>query len=91
MSHVTQLHSTTPEKLQETILKGIQDQINDLKKSFQPKEPEEYLTRAEVAQLLKVDISTIHNWGKAGKLKRYGLGNRVYYKRSEVEQAIQKL
>ena len=65
--------------------------LQELKKEFQPKEPEEYLSRAEVAKLLKVDISTIHNWGKSGKLKRHGLGNRVYYKRSEVEQAIQEL
>ena len=91
MSNVTQLHNTTPEKIQESILKGIQAQINDLKKSYQPKEPEEYLTRAEVSKLLKVDISTVHNWSKAGKLQRHGLGNRVYYKRSEVERAIIKL
>lgn len=65
--------------------------IQELKKEFQPKEPEEYLTRLEVAKMLKCDISSVHNWGKAGKLKRHGLGNRVYYKRSEVEQAIIEL
>ncbi|WP_026935165.1 helix-turn-helix domain-containing protein [Christiangramia echinicola] len=91
MSNVTQLYNTTPEKLQESILKGIQAQLNDLKKSYQPKEPEEFLTRAEVAKMLKVDISTVHNWTKAGKLQRFGLGKRVYYKRSEIEKAIIQL
>lgn len=90
MSQV-QFIQTTPEQLQEAILQGIKQQLEQLKKHFQPKEPEEYLSRAEVAKLLKVDISTIHNWGKAGKIKRYGLGNRVYYKRSEVEKSIVEL
>jgi len=86
-----QFIQTTPEQLQEAILQGVKKQLEELKKEYQPREPEEYLSRAEVAKLLKVDISTIHNWGKAGKLKRHGLGNRVYYKRSEVEQAIIEL
>ena len=91
MSNVTQLHNCTPEQLQEAILRGVKQELEELKKQYQPKQPEEYLSRAEVAELLKVDISTVHNWGKAGKLKRHGLGNRVYYKRSEVEQAIVEL
>ena len=86
-----QFIQTTPEQLQEAILQGVKKQLEELKKEYQPREPEEYLSRAEVAKLLKVDISTIHNWGKAGKLKRHGLGNRVYFKRSEVEQAIIEL
>ena len=90
MSQV-QFIQTTPEQLQEAILQGIKQQFDQFNKQFQPKEPEEYLSRAEVAKLLKVDISTIHNWGKAGKIKRYGLGNRVYYKRSEVEKSIVEL
>ena len=91
MNNVTQLHNTSPEQLQEAILQGVKNQLEELKQSYQPKEPEEFLSRAEVAKLLKVDISTIFNWGKAGKIKRYGLGNRVYYKRSEIERAIIQL
>ena len=91
MTNVTQLHNTTPEQLQDAILQGVKQQLEELKKQYQPKEPEEYLSRAEVAKWLKVDASTVHNWGKAGKIKRYGLGNRVYYKRSELERAIIQL
>ncbi|MGY5846624.1 helix-turn-helix domain-containing protein [Salegentibacter sp. HM20] len=78
----------TPEQLQEAILEGIRLQLESLKKDFQPKEPVELLTRTEVAELLKVDLSTIHNWGRSGKLKRHGLGNRVYFKRSEIEASL---
>ena len=34
---------------------------------------------------------TIHNYTKKGKLISHGLGHRVYYKRSEVENSIIKI
>ena len=61
-----------------------------LSAQFQPKEPTEYLTRSEVCKLLKIDMSSLHRWRKEGKIPSYGLGNRVYFKRSEVEQIINK-
>jgi excisionase family DNA binding protein len=86
-----QLIQITPDELQQEIISGMRAEIDKLKKEFQPKEPTEYLTRQQVKELLNVDISTIHNWTKRGKLKSYGLGNRVYYKRSEVESGIKPL
>ncbi|MDX8339389.1 helix-turn-helix domain-containing protein [Draconibacterium sp. IB214405] len=86
-----QFISTILDELNQPLKDQIQDGFKEVKRQFQPKEPEEYLTRNEVKDLLKVDLSTIHNWTKRGKLKAYGIGNRVYYKRSEVEQAIKPL
>ena len=86
-----QFISVTPEQLENAILAGVKIQIDQLKKEFQPKEPTEYLTRNEVKKLLNVDLSTVHNWTKKGKLKSYGIGSRVYYKRHEVEQSIKPL
>lgn len=86
-----QLIQITPEQLEAKILKGVQSQIDDLKKHFQPKEPNVYLTRQEVATLLSVDISSVHNYTKRGILKSYGIQGRVFYKRSEVEASLQPL
>ncbi len=66
----------------------IRNQLNDLKNSFEPKAPTEWLTRNEVKEMLKCDLSTVHNWTKKGKLKKYCIGDRTYYKRSEVESAL---
>lgn len=66
----------------------IRSQLKDLKNSFQPKIPTEFLTRNEVAKMLKCDLSTVHNWTTKGKLKKYCIGNRTYYKRAEVESAL---
>ncbi len=58
-----------------------------LPKEFEPSK-EAYLTRHEVAEMFKCDISTVDNWRKSGILKAYGLGARVYYKKSEIESAM---
>lgn len=55
---------------------------------FQPVQPTEYLTRSEVCKLLKIDLSTLHRWRKEGHIPSYGFGNRVYFKRSEVDHII---
>lgn len=85
--NATLIHEITYEELL-SLFEGLQNQISELKQSFEPKAPTEYLTRNEVAEMLKCDLSTLWNWAKKGKLIPYGIGNRVYYKRSEVENAI---
>ena len=87
MKNSTLVHDLTPDQII-NLFKGLQSQISDLKQNFEPKVPIEYLTRAQVAEMLKIDLSTIHNWCKKGKLKPMGIGNRVYFLRSQVEAAI---
>ncbi|MFB9056664.1 helix-turn-helix domain-containing protein [Mariniflexile ostreae] len=86
-----QLISVTPEQLQNAIIEGVKTQLQDLKKHFEPKTPNEYLTRVEVAELLKINLATVHNWTKKSILISYQIGGRVYYKRNEVENAIVEL
>lgn len=81
----------SPEQLQNEINAGVKRQLDDFLKHFTPKQPNEYLTRQEVAQMFNVDISTVHNWSKSGKLNPLGLGSRVYFLRSEVEASLKPL
>ncbi len=83
-----QLIQISAEQLKNAIVEGVNEQLVRLEQTFQPKEPEELLTRNEVKDLLKVDLSTVHNWTKKGILTSYGIGNRVYYKRSEIEAIL---
>jgi hypothetical protein len=80
-----------PEQLQNAIIEGVKLQLDDFKKNFEPKTPTEYLTRQETADLLKVDLSTIHNYTKRKILQSWGIQGRVYFKRSEIEKSIVKL
>jgi excisionase family DNA binding protein len=85
-----QFIGTTPAELVHEIKNVIIPELKEeLSKEFQPKQPTEYLTRTEVCKLLKIDLSTLHRWTKSGKLDAYGIGNRVYYKRSEIESYLE--
>jgi len=86
-----QFIQTTPEQLKSEITEGVKNQLTEFLKHYQPKQPNEYLTRQEVAQMFNVDLSTIHNWCKSGKLKPLGLGARVYFLRSDIEQSLTPL
>ncbi len=87
MKNSTILHEISPDQLASSF-EGLRNQLTELRQSFEPKKPTEYLTRNEVAEMLKCDLSTIHNWTKKGKLIPYGIGNRVYYRRDQVESSL---
>jgi excisionase family DNA binding protein len=87
-----QITQLSPEQFEETINKAVRSQIEILRRDISPKsEPIVYLTRKEVSDLLKIQLSTLHSWVKKGKLKPYGIGNRVYFKKSEIEEALRPL
>ena len=79
----------TPVELKELIQETIKCAFREFAKDFQPKEPTEYLTRKEVQKMLNINMSTLHHWTKQGKLKAYGIGARIYYKRHEVDEALE--
>lgn len=49
-----------------------------------------FLSRTEVAKLLKISLPTLHEWTKLEWLQSYKIGNRVLYKIDEIEEAIRK-
>ncbi|UOU98989.1 helix-turn-helix domain-containing protein [Chryseobacterium daecheongense] len=86
-----QFIGTTPTDLIQEIKKEIIPELKEqLKEEFQPKEPTSYLTRNEVCEMLHIDLSTLHRWRKEGTLIAYGLGNRIYFKRNEIDEFINR-
>jgi len=85
------LFQGTPEDFQQPIIKTIQKEFEVLKAEFQPKSPDEYLGRQQVADMLHIDLSSVHNWRKKGVLKAYQIGGRVLFKRSEISAKIIEL
>ena len=86
-----QFIQTTPQELQQQINEGIKIQLQEFLKHFAPIQTKEYLTRSDVAKMFSVDISTVSNWQKSGKLKPLGISGRVYFLRSEVEASLKPL
>jgi predicted DNA-binding transcriptional regulator AlpA len=80
------------EKQTETILKGVKDQLAELKKELAPKEPEELLKPAKVSELFQVSLTTIYEWSKpeVGLLKPFKMGNRTFFLRSQIMETLLK-
>ena len=86
-----QFISITPEQLQNSIIEGVKSQLEELKKFYKPQEPNTYLTRNEVAEMLSVDLSTVHNLCKRSILQKMKIGGRILFLRSQVESQIIKI
>ena len=86
-----QFYSVTPEQLSNAIIEGVNSQLENFKKHFEPKQPKTYLSRAEVSKMLNVSFVTLNKWNKSGKLKAVGIGGRVLYRQSDIDNAIVEL
>lgn len=86
------LQGTTPEELVQLISEGVKNQLREFKKELNTTtSEEELLTREETCNLLKINSSTLWAWTNKGKVKAYGIANRRYYKRSELNEALIEL
>ena len=83
--HKTNTFETTKDQLVASVVNELK---NELK---QATFTEQYLTREEVSELLKISLSTIHNWTKRRILHPYQIGGRVYFKASDIESSMIKL
>lgn len=81
------LNGITLEQLAEALKPLLQSPTtNELK------QPENrLLTREETCKLLSINKTSLWKHTKSGKLKSYGIGNRVYYKHDEVLFAVKPL
>lgn len=64
--------------------------IKEIEERTQPKEPEEYLTAKETQKILSISHATLWRWKNNGIVKAYGIKNRVYFKRSEIAEILDK-
>lgn len=73
----------------EKLLKGMNDVMNlkPIKESF---EDIDLMDMEETLSILKVSKMTIHNWKKAGIIKSYKMGRKIYFKKSELIEAMKR-
>lgn len=81
-----QFIATTPEKLKNDIVKELTDKIKDI--VGEREDHDKLLTREEAAEFLSINLTTLGVWTKNKTLKAYGMHKRVYYKKSELLEAL---
>lgn len=69
---------------------AVKQEIASLKAILipEPRERKELVTRKETAELFDVTLPTIHDWIKKGYIHPYKLGNRTYFKMSELMEVL---
>lgn len=85
------LQSLNTADLTQLIKDGVKSQLEDFKETFNTHNPDELLTREETCKYFQIDSSTLWHWTNKGKVTAYGIGNRRYYKRSELNESLTPL
>jgi excisionase family DNA binding protein len=74
------------DKFQERLEKVLKESKNQVP-VISPN-PLKYISRTEVAKLLKISLPTLNEWTKEGLLTSYRISRRIFYKPEEVEKAL---
>jgi hypothetical protein len=87
MNSATILHNLSPEDITKQF-KRLEELILKIASTEKSNAMIEFVTREEVAKILKCDLSTVHNWTVKGYLKKYYMGGgKILYKLQEVLDA----
>lgn len=88
MADAIMVHNLDVQQLKEIINTTVKNQLSDVFEALKREKNETLLTREETYRLLKIDSTTLWYWTRDGKLKCYAIGNRRYYKKSEVLECL---
>lgn len=79
----------TTEQLGDLIEEKLSKRLEVFEKKLSSKKSnDELLTRKQAAKFLDIDVSTLYLWVKKNKVKAHGIGNRRYFKRSELIECL---
>jgi hypothetical protein len=80
----------TPSELTNLINESISTHIDSLKEklSNSNKEESEFITRQNTADFFKISLVCLHDWVNKGIVCPYKMGNRTYFKRSELVETL---
>ena len=87
-----QMIQVTPNELANLISESVKSQIQELINATnkeQLKDENDLLSRKETAEFFKVSLVSIHSWMKDGIIKPYKVGNRTYFKKSELINVVE--
>ncbi len=88
MEETVMVHNIGVQQLSEIIRSTVKEELNDVFEALKREKNETLLSREETYRFLKIDSTTLWYWTKANKLKCYAIGNRRYYKKSEVLECL---
>jgi excisionase family DNA binding protein len=84
------LHTTPMKDFKFMIGEVVREQLETLIPKTEPQE-QFYLTRNEAAAKLRVTVSTLDKYAKAGIVQSYKVGGRIRFKSAELDKAFEQV
>lgn len=85
------IYNLSPDEFKESIRSIVKELVPKQKNKLEKlPSTDELLTVDETLKLLKCSKQALWNWRKNGILPSYRLGNRVYYKKSDIFNKLVK-
>ena len=72
-------------------IKAIVNEVIQSSDFNKPHESDKIFTRTETSELLNVSFVTLNKWNRLGVLPAYSVGTRVYYKSTDVQNAMKRV
>lgn len=80
----------TPDELRQTIYEAVGAALRERERSGTTEAQCDPLLKVDDAvRLLDVTRQTLRKWERLGRLKAVRIGRRVYYRRSDIDKALQ--
>ena len=77
-------------ELTEQISDKLLGKLKSYLKDKQFEETDVFVTRQEAADFFSINLSTLWNWTRKGKVKCYAIGCRRYYNKKELIQVLKQ-
>jgi excisionase family DNA binding protein len=85
------LQGISLDEFKELLVETVASRFNVSEVQSKVQSTQKYLSRVEVAKLLKISLPTLNEWSKLGHLQSYRIGNRVLYKATEIDESLSKV
>ncbi len=85
---VERVVKTAMNELEERLVEKLEKQTAKPPIIEREKSKTVFIKRIEAAKLLRVNVSTIDDWTKAGFLRSHRIGGRVYYTQADLDEAM---
>ncbi|MBM6498989.1 helix-turn-helix domain-containing protein [Flavobacterium macrobrachii] len=87
---ILQIENTNAVDFKNDILKSVKDCLMSFAKEMQNSDDAKLLSRQETSKMLSISLVTLWDWTNKDIIPAYRIGNKVFYKKNEVLEALQK-
>lgn len=84
----TILQNVSVDELRNLISEAVAEKVKHLSP---PQTEPEFITRAQVVEILGISLPTLNDWTKRGVIPALRIGSRVRYKKQDVYQALKQV